>query len=31
MVIVGDEMRRTPAQMEKFISALENDFVDTVE
>ena len=31
LIIVGDEMKRNPAQMERFISALENDFVDTVE
>ena len=31
LIIVGDEMRRTATQMERFIGALENDFIDTVE
>jgi len=30
IVLIGDEMRRTAAQMDKFIVALENDFIDTV-
>ena len=29
--MVGDEMKRNPAQMERFIGALENEFIDTVE
>ena len=30
IIMVGDDMRRTATQMDKFIVALENDFIDTV-
>lgn len=30
ILLVGQEMKRTPDQMERFITALENDFIDSV-